>query len=366
MKNCKKQKILINYKKNIMRILFSILSIFFFSQLFCDESDKLISYHPYYCPSYKNDDNKEKIIQNSQIMPGYNAPGRYDFTFFVSGTYLFFQPLQKGSIFAYSHNDLEKNRTFDMNFKYKSGFRISLGCNTKEDDWSVILNYMRFHSSKSKNIHQDAISTWALSDSSIIMSHINAKWLLSLDIIDLLLSRPFYSGTHFIITPSFGLKGGWTHQKFDTNSLRKLDQHDFFSKNKLKSYLIGLTANIKSRYIMDFGLSFFAKAVASLFYQDFNVKNEQNYLLNNIISQDSWLNSVSYINPNTEISAGIEWGNYFFKKYLHLTLLFGYEAQVYWNQNLMTELKEYKHNYYMQEAGSLFLHGIIAKLRLDF
>lgn len=349
-----------------MRIIFLLICTFFFSQLFCDESDKLITYHPYYCPTYKKNDEKQKIIQNSQIMPGYNASGRHDFLFFVSGCYLFFQPIEKGSIFAYSVNDIdtEKTRIYDINVNFKSGFRITLGCNTRLDDWTLLSNYMRYHINKTKNIHHEAICPWDSTPALTIMSHIKAEWQLDMDLLDLFLSRPFYSGTHVIIYPAFGLKGGWIHQKFNTNSISQIDQNLLFSKDILKSWIIGLCGSLKLKYIMIFGFSFFAEGSASLLYQDFKVRNTKNNYLN--ILEDNSYNSVSYINPNLNIATGFEWGDYFFDKCTHLSFLFGYESQVYWNQNLMAELQAYRRNNYMQEAGSLFLHGIIAKLKIDF
>jgi hypothetical protein len=354
-----------------MRILISIIFITIFCQIFGEEKEKLVSYLPYFSPSYNKQDNREKIKQESQILSCYNASGSYDLTFFVSGTYLFFQPLQKGTIFGFSNNSLtesEISKAYDIDIKFKSGFKVSLGCMTSEDNWSFILNYFRFYSSKSKNIHQDAISTWAFTSSLELplMSQIKTRWKLSLNILDLLLTRPFYSGTHVIIYPSIGLKGGKIEQNYYSNSLRQSDQTHFFSNNELESWMIGLTSNVKLKYIMINGFSVFANASASLLYQDFRVKNNQNFFLQNILTEDNWLNSISYINPCADISAGLEWGEYFSDNSLHLALLFGYEAQVYWNQNLINELKEYRRNYYMQEAGNLYLHGIIAQLRLDF
>src|SRR3989338_4505442 len=121
----KKMKFLKMLKK-IKRQKLAIMFLFAFSQLFCEESDKLISYHPYFCPTCEKSDFKEGLVQNSQIMPGFNASGRYDLPFFVSGTFLYFQPIEKGTLFALSNNDinLESQRTFDIDIRYKAGFRL--------------------------------------------------------------------------------------------------------------------------------------------------------------------------------------------------------------------------------------------------
>lgn len=354
-----------------IRKLFVIACLIVFSRLFCEESDELISYHPYYCPSCSKNDMKENLIQSSQIMPGYNAPGRYDLPFFISGAYLFFQPMEKGTVFALSNTDInfERQRTFDVNVRFKSGFKISLGYSTQFDDWSVMFNYMRYHINKTKNIHQDAICSWASSPNVGVVSHIKARWQLALDLFHLHLSRPFYCGTHAIISPSFGLKGGIIKQKYNTNSIRDTDSLDFYSIDKIRSHLAGLFAELNLRYVLGGGFSLFTQGESSLFYQHFKVRNIQNYWENPHVLHDNSINQVSYINPNVNISAGVQWGNYFFNKNTHLEFLFGYEAQVYWNQNLMAELKEYRRsnaNSYTQEAGGLFLHGIIANLRIEF
>lgn len=364
MRNIYKHKIFFIIRENKMRTILTILSIIFFSELFCDETNKLTAYEPFYCPCFKTKDCRKNLIHHSQILPGYNAPGRFDLPFYLSCTYLLFQPIEKGTIFAFSSDP--KTKIFDIKEKFKSGFRISGGFSNRRDDWSFLLNYMQFHSVKHRSITQDAISTWTDINflGNEIMSKIKARWFLSLNVLDLLLSRPYYCGTHVIFSPNFGLKGGWIKQKFNTINIRQIDSFDFLSKTELESWLIGLTASIKSRFLLDFGFDFFAEATGSLFYQNFKVC----FLKNSDISSitDIWKNSVAFLNPNMNISAGLEWGSYFFCNNFHLSLLLGYEGQIYWNQNLMEEIKDYTINNYMQEAGSLFLHGLIANLRMDF
>jgi len=360
--------VIYQYKK-YMRPIFTALFIIFISTIFCNDTEDMISYHPYYNPSFRNCSQGD-IIEKSQIMPGLNAPARIDLSknpdFFISASYLYFQPHEKGLIYAYSENDPNSNtsQVFEMHSNYKYGFRTSLGVSSNNDSWIFFLEYMRFHASKTKNLHQRLRSTWTSSTN--VMTNIHAKWNLSMDLIDFMFSRPLYLGTRMILTPAFGVKGGWIDQKFNTDNERETDSAILTSRNILDSWLIGLNASIKLNYIFLYHLSCFGKLSTSLLYQDFNSKNRQNQPANPFDILDNSINNISYINPNMNIIMGFEWGLYFSKKTLHLSFLLGYENQIYWSQNLMMETHAHRTGGYLPEPGSLYLNGFVAKAKFDF
>lgn len=356
--------------RSILIALFTFISSFMYSDD-TDDIDNLISYHPYYTPSSSSKRlSGGHIIDKSQVMPGYNAAARSDIgkniEAFASGTYLFFQPHQKGLIFAYTSDNANSNKsqTFEMHSNYKSAFKVSLGFDTIYDDWSYFARYMRFHFSKVKQLEQRVVSPW--STTSDVMTSVRAKWGVKLDTIDLMVARSFYGGTHLILTPAFGFTGGFLDQDFRTDSVRESDSSNLFSSDKIDSHFIGLMAEIKSKYLIFYGFNFFGDISARLFYQNFRVKNRQNSSTNQFALSDNSINDLSYISPNLNLSAGLEWGTYFYSNTYHISFLIGYESEIYWNQNLMMELKELRANRYMQEAANLYFHGIVAKLELKF
>jgi len=352
-----------------MRFFFMALFIVFISTLFCDDTEDMISYHPYYDASFTNFSHGN-VVEKNQIMPGHNAPARVDvsnsFDIFISGSFLYLQPHEKGLIYAYTENNPNSNssQVFEMHSNYKSGFKTCLGVSTNNDNWTFFIDYMRFHSKKIKNLHQRLRSTWT--SSAYVMTAIRAKWNLSLDILDLMVSRSFYLGSHLIMVPAFGVKGGWINQRFNTDNEREANLDILTSRNKLDSWLIGLNASVKLKYIFLYNLTIFGELSTSLFYQDFKVKNLRNHPTNPFDLLDNSVNKVSYINPNMNIITGLEWGKYFSRKAFHFSMLLGYESQIYWNQNLMMEINAHRTSGYLQEAGSLYLHGIVAKVRFDF
>ena len=251
-----------------------------------------------------------------------------------------------------------------MHSNYKSAFKAAVGFDTTYDDWSYFVRYMHFHFSKVKQLEQRLISTW--STSTDVMTSVRAKWGLKLDTIDLMVGRAFYSGTLVIFSPAFGLTAGFLDQTFRTDSVRESDISGLFSYDKIDSHFIGLMAEVKSKYLVFYGFNLFGDISARLFYQDFRVRNRQNSSTNQFALYDNSINEISYISPNLNLSLGLEWGSYFYSNNYHFSFLIGYESEIYWNQNLMMELKELRNNRYMQDAANLYFHGIIAKLELKF
>ncbi|NGX34368.1 MAG: hypothetical protein K1060chlam1_00721 [Candidatus Anoxychlamydiales bacterium] len=357
-----------------MRLFIFALSIFAITSTFAkeEEIDYLITYHPYYVPQAKKY-SQGHLIENSQVMPGYNSPAKIDIgkelDVFASGTYLFYQPIEKGLSYAYSVNNPQFTieRFFEMHSNYKSAFKVALGFSTNYDDWVYTLEYSRIHFSKAKKVEQRAINTWIhFVTTPEVMTNTRAKWSSKIDILDLTFARPFYSGTYFLLTPLFGVKGGRIDQSFNTDSTRESDEAILYSRDKIDSYLIGLLGGAKTKLLIFWGFNFYTDVKASLFYQRFKVKNRQNSASDPTSLFDNSINIVRYINPNLLISSGFEWGSYFSNKSKHISFLVGYEANVFFNQNLMVELKDLQINNRTNDIGDLFFHGIVANLKINF
>jgi len=357
-----------------MRFLIFLLPILAMSNGFTNEEDldDYITYHPYYVPQKKKY-SQGHLIENSQIMPGYNAPAKVDigkeFDVFASGSYLYYQPIEKGLVYAQSsvNPQFTVGKFFEMHSNYKSAFKVALGFSTTYDDWIYTAEYTRIHFSKTKRVEERSINTWVhFPAAPEVMTTTKAKWKAKLDTLDLTFERPFYSGTYLLLSPLFGIKGGYLEQSFNTDSIRASDEATLYSRSKIDSYLIGLIGGAKSKLLIFWGFNIYADFKASLFYQRFKVKNRQNSATTPSSLFDNSINIVKYINPNILASFGFEWGSYFSKNTKHISFLMGYEANVFFDQNLMIELKDLRINNQSNEAGDLFFHGFIANLKLSF
>ncbi len=357
-----------------MRYIIFALAILSFSFFYAKEIqlDDLITYHPYYEHRAKKY-SQGHLIENSQIMPGYNAPAKIDIgkelDVFAKGAYLYYQPIEKGLVYAQSSDNLQVTigKFFEMHSNYKSGFKVALGFSTNKDDWIYTAEYLNLHFSKVKRIEQKSINTWihyiTIPEE---MINIKAKWSVKLDVLDLTFERPFYSGTYLLLTPLFGIKGGYLDQSFNTDAIRDSDKARLYSRDSIDSYLVGLIAGAKTKLLFFWGFNLYADIKTSLFYQRFKVKNKQNSAANPAILFDNSTNKVKYIISNFFISSGLEWGSYFSNKTKHISFSLGYEANVFFHQNLMVELKDLRINSRSTEAGDLFFHGLIANLKLNF
>ncbi|NGX49338.1 MAG: hypothetical protein K940chlam5_00936 [Candidatus Anoxychlamydiales bacterium] len=357
-----------------MRFLIFALSILAITSTFAkeEELDDLITYHPYYVPQKKKY-SQGHLIENSQVMPGYNAPAKIDIgkelDVFATATYLFYQPIEKGLVYAQSSDNptVTIGKFFEMHSSYKSAFKLALGFSTASDSWAYTAEYTRVHFSKVKRLEQIAINTWIhFATIPEEMTDIRAKWGLKLDTLDLTFERSFYGGTYLLLTPLFGVRGGYLDQSFNTDSTRRSDAELLYSRSKIDSHFIGLIAGAKTKYLFFWGFNLFADVKASLLYQKFKVKNRQNSATTPSALFDNSTNTIRYINPNLLISTGLEWGSYFSNNTRHISFLVGYDANVFFNQNLMAELKDLRINGRTADIGDLFFHGIIANLKINF
>ena len=184
--------------------------------------------------------------------------------------------------------------------------------------------------------------------------------------VDLFLSRPFYSGRSLICNYAIGLNAGKIDQNINVDYVRVSNDNPLFFESSLNSWFLGPVAKIESKFIFGYNFSYYLDASASIFYQDSKVKILLNNPSNYLTILDNAKNKLNLVNSNLTISTGLNWGSYFSNERYHFFISAGYEMRNYFNQNLIVELNGLRRNGYMQEAGSLYMHGLIAKMGFDF
>ena len=349
---------------------------------------------------YQNCEDYQSTFQGhsapeDQMKKGYNHPARIDvkgsWDFYISGSYIYWQPRQDGLEFAREvvrsgegREGSLTNYTFvHMDFDYHSGFKVGLGGNFERDDWSLDFEYTRLyttdHRSKILSDEPEDIALhfffpfWSNFPDQAPTFYAKARWKLHFNILDGILGRSYYVGTKLTFKPYVGLRAGWVDQKYRADYRHLVVA--FYSNSKSDSWLLGPRIGLDTNWHFGEGCRLFGNTAASLFYQRFKTNIE----LVRLDLEEPILNFLrtmkekeGYFNPNFEIALGLSWGSYFCDDSWHIDLSAAYEFHIFWDQNMMRKILDYNnvsgigYNNSDPTPGDLILHGLTVSLRLDF
>src|SRR3989338_8487279 len=175
--------------------------------------------------------------------PAYNAPAEInvgiegDVDFFVSGSFIYWQPLQDnmvvGTIFdnpqpnlvtTYqnaTNGQLFEANSLELDYKYKPGFQVTLGMNLQDDDWVGYGEYTRVHGTHSTSSNGPAGGAGVVSttdtENGEIYSTVSANFTCNLDFADAILERVYYIGRNLVIHSAFGGRGAWITESLITH-----------------------------------------------------------------------------------------------------------------------------------------------------
>jgi hypothetical protein len=332
-----------------------------------------------------------------ELTSGYNSPGRIDvkgsWDVFITGSYIYWQPREEGlelGCLVNALNPSTETSPYQMAFDYKSGFKVGLGTNLDHDNWVAYLDYTRLHMKDHRSANLSSATTtyrirpfWNCDDNLYEGNYASASWKLRYDILELILARPFYSGTCLTLNGIAGLKGGWINQKYRINYTDSYDieeygtYYTYTTTSRTNSWVIGPQAGCDMNCLLGAGFRFFGDFSASLLYQRLKTTlyapNGQYYVLRD--GEATYLNEqdfYSQITPNVNVSSGFGWGTYFDKNNWHFDLSASYDFNYYWSQNHMKRTFDevnWDNDFGVLPPGKvkdLILHGLTITARLDF
>ncbi|NGX28168.1 MAG: hypothetical protein K940chlam1_00343 [Candidatus Anoxychlamydiales bacterium] len=310
--------------------------------------------------------------------------GSWDF--YVTGSFLYWQPREQQLEIAQSTflgtdttSTAEIGSIHKLSFDWEPAFKIGVGYIYGYDNWESYLQYTRVNSSSSSTANNDnragevLIDAWLLQPNDPNLStnsiSITGKWDLNFNILDWEFGRTYYNGKKLTFKPHFGLKGGWINQSMRITDVASstLTYDGTFKSN---SWLIGPRAGIYTNWLFCDGFRAFGNAAASIFYQKFH---KLQYREPSAVNPSEWYladnSSFTYINPSLEFVLGCGWGTYFSNNNWHFDFLVGYEAQVYFSQNLMRSQQQTVASgapFAFNNPGNLTFQGLTATARFDF
>jgi hypothetical protein len=384
-------------KKIFQKTLFIVGMLAFINGYAADNDDDYVN-----CDDYKSTFQGHSAPKG-KINKGYNHPARIDvrnsWDYFISGSYIYWQPRQDGLELAREISapevegwTVENDTLVHMDFDYHSGFKVGTGANFERDDWSLEFEYTRLYTIDHKNrtLSSDPLDLllhylmpfWnAVTLTQDIGTgdgtfYAKARWKLHFNILDGILARSHYVGTKLSFKPYIGLRAGWIHQRYRANYTYSHEYvEDYYniylrSHYKSQSWLLGARIGLDTNWHFGEGFRLFGDTAASLFYQRFktnvNTIRDENEEADVAFSNYTMKEKEGYLNPNFEIALGLGWGSYFCDDNWHIDLSAAYEFHIFWDQNMMRKLLDYNNYAADPTPGDLILHGLTVSLRLDF
>ena len=352
---------MISFTKKKVFSVFFIFFTFFKSTVFATDDDT---------PSKKP--LKPPRDMRAKLLAGFSAPARTDvrgsWDLFISGSFIYWQAIEEALQLATDSgnftNRIITEKTYDMDFNWKPGFKVSAGMHFDYDHWSLFATYLRLHTKNTKAYSEPINSSitpyWLRKVSQAY--DFWASWYLDLDIIDLGLGRKLFLGEKLLVTPHLGIELALIDQKYYMNAKSYNSTDDVFfspySRVKSDSWGLGPKMALDSEWKFSDTLSFIINAAGKILYTSYKVKHRTyNIYYNSSFFEDHFNWNRKYLRPMVDIAGGFSWAKYFGEDFWHFELAVLYEFHILWNQNVMrSAIATY----------DLYLNGLTITATLDF
>ncbi len=334
------------------------------------------------------------IVEPSEQLKGntfpalYNASARIDtagpWDFFFYGSLIYWLPVEEGLELG-----LVDKRTpggvntpnlggkiVNMDFSYEVGFKAGIGMDLHHDNWSAFFEFTRLHTNQrsrftSENSADFLVPFWLDAANTGQATRAESVWHLNYNLFDFSIARSYYHGTHLVMSPFFGLRGGWISQKYEASyDIFQLGAAPFTNKESevsSDSWLAGLRAGVDSEWLLGLGFRLFGNLAGSFCYTQFKSHMEQDSVFTAVDTDELTMRSKKRtVRPNAEAGIGFGWGGYFNEEKCHFDIAGSYDFNMFWNQNYLKFSQALLSARTTQNPASLYLHGLTLKAQFDF
>lgn len=319
----------------------------------------------------------------------YLAPARIDiqcgWDVSVDAGFLYWQPIQENMLVGFDLNladalgNLLIDHEHDMNWKYKPGFQVSLGYSADYDNWDFRAEYTWFH------CIQRQFLDFPLANNQVIVpgfgfppkERVNteydtadAKWRLKMDFLDVDAGRWAYHGTQLVIRPHAGARAAWIRQLLNITYINvgtlapTIPASEQYNHRTSNSWAVGPRGGIDVDWNIGSGFRFFTNASADILFTRYNTLIYQ-VTTSNFPYFSQKTRHYNTLRTHLDAILGIGWSTYIDRHNWHIDLNAGYEFQVFFDQNMFIAFP-YGGIATTLPHGNLYLHGLTAKVKLDF
>lgn len=258
---------------------------------------------------------------------------------------------------------------------YHPGFRVGINIDIPYDHFNFGAEYLWYRGGSKIKKTADSKSYFYspvfIKSYGLALSSLEADWHLSLNLVDLYLTRPYYSGRKLTVDPILGMKFFTIKQYFDlTADVLGGAWDNQEAELKSKAWSLGPKIGCQSNYLMGKGFSLFGDLSTAILYTRYTSNNMR---VSNFVSVPTAYsnNRFGTVRPLLDSGIGLAWKGYFgfgsgaysWNKTFYVTLSAAYNFSLFFSQNVSRELVSVAGSK-LSAPGNLYLQGI--SVGLDF
>jgi hypothetical protein len=354
-------------------------------------------------------------VPQAPTVCAYNAPNEInvgcqgDIDFFVTGSFLYWQPSQDNMDIALTNNNpmlglagtafpTVQGSFVEMNFSYQPGFQVGLGLNLQVDDWDGYAEYTRVHGTHSTSTNgplatPSVFATWG---NSTLMDAVNGQvfntasghYRNNLDFVDAEMGRRYFVGKRLIFRSAWGARGAWilqnVHVNYNNSTLAASTDAsgtlvsipgEVNVYQRSHSWAVGPRAGLTMDWMLGSGFRFFGTGYGDILYTKYKLQDKTvavNRVAANGVGVGVPVSVITYdkvgaLRTHLDLEMGLGWGSYFDNNNWHFDLSASYGYQVFFDQNMF---RHYENPIFVATNtvpnGNLYVQGLNVTARLDF
>lgn len=283
-------------------------------------------------------------------------------------------------------------------FKWDFGFKVGLGYASACDGWDLGVTWTRFRGKANSHIEADEndnhtlLPIWSnfapvIAFGPPFATDIEARWSVDIDLIDIELGREFWTSRKLALRPHMGIRVAYLKQDYDLehkggnyyfpDTLEPLNNQVEMSND---FHGVGVRGGLDSNWHFGCGWSVYGNLAFSLLYGRFNIDHEEhNREVQSPFGKQKALevkNSFRASRYAADFGLGLEWQSFFCNCDYALTVQFGWEQHIFFDQNQLWRIDKteslasggpnLEENVYAPARGDLDTAGWTLKVAFDF
>ncbi len=292
--------------------------------------------------------------------------------FWLEGDLLYWQANEDGLSFAMesdSTTSIKNGQIIHPDFDWDWGFRLGLGYKIPHDKWDLFFNYTYIQSKADGSADATAVfptmeSSFGL-PSGYYATKANFNWKSTVNVADLELGRNCFVSRWLSIRPFMGVRGALIDQTttvwYQGGTAVPLGDTD---KCHLTNdfWGVGLRMGFDSLWGLGAGWGIYGNGAASVLSGKFSVKQMEKWV-NADEKRVSLTADKDSIVVAAEMALGVQWDYMFSRDRYHFGMKFGWEFNVFFDQNQMVRVTNSSFN---PNDGDLAFQGVTLGFRFDF
>lgn len=274
-----------------------------------------------------------------------------------------------------SQTSVQDGHIHSPDFEWDGGVRLGLGIKLPYDEWDLLFNYTYVQGAAhghAKAPEGGAVFPLWMTPfglpANFFAEQAKLHWHATLNIADAELGRNCIVSQWVSLRPFLGVRSAWIDQNLhigytggtavpagDKDQLRF--DNDFWG--------IGLRIGVDSLWGLGGGWGLFGNGAASMLAGDFTIRQKEKLKEADLtrLNLKADTNSVVAI---AELALGLQWDKLFAQDRYHLGLKFGWELNVFFDQNLLIHFLGASPASLSQSNADLSFQGLTIGLRFDF